>query len=85
MRDMYAVHKSIEQEYMGSMTDDPQNNVSPGFWISIADFFRQNKQLLQQRRLYNALISAGTVNLAQQLCGGRIHTIDFHSHVLTRR
>lgn len=69
MRDMYAMHKSIEQEYMGSVYGDPHATLYPGFWWTISDFFRQFRQLFQQRRLYNAVISTSTVNLAQQLCG----------------
>ncbi|KAJ4862128.1 sugar transporter domain-containing protein [Trichoderma breve] len=44
------------------------------------DFLRQFTQLFQQRRLYNALISTSTVNLAQQLCG--INVLAFYSGTL---
>jgi MFS family permease len=76
LRDMYAVYKSIEQENIG-MNEESHANQSPGFWWTIRDFFMQFKQLFQQRRLYNALISAGTVNLAQQLCG--VNVFAFYS------
>ena len=77
LRDMYAVYKSIEQESMGTMSQDPRANLSPGFWWTIWDFCLAFKQLFQQRRLYNALISAGTVNLAQQLSG--VNVFAFYS------
>lgn len=77
LRDMYAVYKSIEQESMGSMNQDPRANLSPGFWWTMWDFCLSFKQLFQQRRLYNALISAGTVNLAQQLSG--VNVFAFYS------
>lgn len=76
-RDIYAVHKSIEQEYLGHMSHDPAAKLSPGFWYSMMDFGRSFKQLFQQRRLYNALISTATVNLAQQLCG--VNVFAFYS------
>lgn len=77
LRDMYAVYKSIEQESMGAMNQDPRSNLSPGFWWTMWDFCLAFKQLFQQRRLYNALISAGTVNLAQQLSG--VNVFAFYS------
>lgn len=77
LRDMYAVYKSIEQESMGAMNSDPRANLSPGFWWTMWDFCLAFKQLFQQRRLYNALISAGTVNLAQQLSG--VNVFAFYS------
>lgn len=76
LRDMYTVYKSLEQEYIG-MNEEAAANQSPGFKWAILDFFHQFKQLFQQRRLYNALISAGTVNLAQQLCG--VNVLAFYS------
>ena len=71
LRDMYTVHKSIEQEYMGMVSGDGRSKLSPGFWWTMRDFVRQFKQLFQQRRLYNAVMSTSTVALAQQLCGGK--------------
>ncbi|XP_044717245.1 sugar transporter domain-containing protein [Hirsutella rhossiliensis] len=78
LRDLYLVHKALEQERVGISDWDPQNAaLSPGFvWVT-RDFFTQFKQLFQQRRLYNALISASTVNLAQQLCG--VNVLAFYS------
>jgi hypothetical protein len=71
LRDMYTVHKSIEEEYMGSVINNAHAKLSPGFWWTIRDFGRQFRQLFQQRRLYNAVMSTSTVALAQQLCGGK--------------
>lgn len=73
LRDMYTVHKCIEQEYMGDVITNFHVGLSPGFWWAMRDFFRQWKQLFQQRRLYNALMSTSTVSLAQQLCGGSFY------------
>lgn len=77
LRDMYAVYKSIEQESMGAVTDDPRANSHPGFWWAMWDFCLAFKQLFQQRRLYNAVIAAATVNLAQQLSG--VNVFAFYS------
>lgn len=82
LRDMYAVYKSIEQETMAPMDQDLQANLSPGFWWTIWDFCMKFKQLFQQRRLYNALISAAVVNLAQQLSG--VNVFAFYSNELVR-
>lgn len=68
---MYLVYKSLENESMGLGDLDANAFRSPGFFWVIRDFLRQYRQLFQQRRLYNALISASTVNLAQQLCGSK--------------
>ena len=62
---------------MGSLSQDPNANLSPGFWWALWDMCMAFKQLFQQRRLYNALISAGTVNLAQQLSG--VNVFAFYS------
>lgn len=78
---MYAVYKSIEQEFMGMRDDDPNVNLSPGFWWTIWDFCTQFRQLFIHRRLYNALLSAGVVNLAQQLCGGNARSQSLRLHV----
>lgn len=80
LRDMYAVHKSIEQEYMGEVINNSHAKLSPGFWWTIRDFFRQFRQLFQQRRLYNAVMSTSTVALSQQLCG--VNVIAFYSGTL---
>jgi hypothetical protein len=69
---MYLVYKSLENESMGLGNLDAHAFRSPGFFWVIRDFFRQYAQLFQQRRLYNAVISTATVNLAQQLCGSKI-------------
>ncbi|KAH8174787.1 sugar transporter domain-containing protein [Sarocladium implicatum] len=80
LRDMYTVHKSIEQEYMGMISGDGRSKLSPGFWWTMRDFVRQFKQLFQQRRLYNAVMSTSTVALSQQLCG--VNVIAFYSGTL---
>jgi hypothetical protein len=72
LRDIYVVHKSIEQEYMGEVIHNTHAKLSPGFWWTIRDFFRQFRQLFQQRRLYNAVMSTSTVSISQQLCGGEL-------------
>ncbi|KAG9250536.1 sugar transporter [Emericellopsis atlantica] len=82
LRDMYAVYKSIEQESMGAMTADSRAHLNPGFWWTIRDFLLAFRQLFQQRRLYNALISAATVNVAQQLSG--VNVFAFYSTELVR-
>ncbi|KAL6898860.1 MFS general substrate transporter [Trichoderma evansii] len=71
LRDMYLVYKSLENESMSLGNLDANAFRSPGFFWVIRDFLRQYMQLFQQRRLYNALISTSTVNLAQQLCGSK--------------
>lgn len=65
------MYKSLENESMGLGNLDANAFRSPGFFWAIRDFLRQYRQLFQQRRLYNALISTSTVNLAQQLCGSK--------------
>ncbi|KAH6891067.1 hypothetical protein B0T10DRAFT_605400 [Thelonectria olida] len=80
LRDIYVVHKSIEQETMGEFHEDPSALLSPGFWWAVWDFLLQFRQLFEQRRLRNALISSSVVNLAQQLCG--INIIAFYSGTL---
>lgn len=57
--------------------------LSPGFWWTMRDFLRQFRQLFQQRRLYNAIISSSVVNLAQQLCGSKSYTRPLHKEPRT--
>ncbi|KAK7397661.1 hypothetical protein QQX98_012972 [Neonectria punicea] len=83
LRDIYVVHKSMEQETLGGLQEDLSAMLSPGFWWTIRDFFRQFRQLFQQRRLYDAVISTSVVNLAQQLCG--INVIAFYFGTLFSR
>ncbi|KAF7544041.1 hypothetical protein G7Z17_g10261 [Cylindrodendrum hubeiense] len=83
LRDIYVVHKSIEQETLGGVEEELAAMLSPGFWWTLRDFFRQFRQLFQQRRLCNAVISSSVVNLAQQLCG--INVIAFYSGTLFNR
>ncbi|KAK2590741.1 hypothetical protein QQS21_011573 [Conoideocrella luteorostrata] len=83
LRDMYVVHKSIEYENMDLSELDPHVFKSPGFFWVIRDFWRQYVQLFQRRRLRNAVISASTVNLAQQLCG--VNVCAFYSGTLFNR
>ncbi|KAF6809423.1 hypothetical protein CSOJ01_06901 [Colletotrichum sojae] len=78
LRDIYLVHKSIEQEEMESRQVDPR--VVPDFLSTMSGFLRQYKQLFLRRRLRNALTSSSTVALAQQLCG--INALAFYSGFL---
>ncbi|RCI11556.1 hypothetical protein L249_7568 [Ophiocordyceps polyrhachis-furcata BCC 54312] len=80
LRDLYMVYKALEQERVGVLSWDPHLSTSPGFFWVIRDFLAQYWQLFRRRRLYNALLSACTVNLAQQLCGGESV---FHSMFLS--
>ncbi|KAF7524145.1 hypothetical protein G7054_g11524 [Neopestalotiopsis clavispora] len=60
-KDMYLLHKSIEEEYKGfGAPSEPGRHVN---------FFTKFFDLFTQRRLRNALTSSSTVALAQQLCG----------------
>ncbi|GJC77536.1 putative polyol transporter 1 [Colletotrichum liriopes] len=81
LRDIYLVHKSLEQEELPNSDTDSQP--AQGFISTIAGFFRQWGQLFHQRRLRNALISSSTVALAQQLCG--INVLAFYSGTLFNR
>lgn len=72
LRDLYVVYKAVEQEHVGMGDLDENANRSPGFFWVMRDFLLQFTQLFQQRRLYNAAISSSTVNLVQQLCGGKL-------------
>ncbi|KAI1845842.1 hypothetical protein JX265_011262 [Neoarthrinium moseri] len=72
-KDMYLLHKSIEEEYMflrsvGTGTETPPS------------FLSKFRQLFTVRRLRNALSSSSTVALAQQLCG--INVSAFYSGTL---
>ncbi|KAL7951280.1 MFS general substrate transporter [Trichoderma barbatum] len=80
LRDMYVVYKSLEQNSMGLGDLDAHAFRSPGFTWVMRDFLGQYAQLFRQRRLYNAVISTSTVNLAQQLCG--INVLAFYSGYL---
>ncbi|KAK2014399.1 hypothetical protein LZ32DRAFT_195727 [Colletotrichum eremochloae] len=81
LRDIYLVHKSLEQEELPS--GDVSSQSVQGFVVTIAGFFRQWRQLFLRRRLRNALISSSTVALAQQLCG--INALAFYSGTLFTR
>ena len=77
MRDMYLVIKSTEAEHLDFCGYDARAVMSPGiFWV-LRDFIRQFAQLFQRRRLFNAVVAAGVVNLAQQLCG--VNVFAFYS------
>lgn len=67
LRDIYLVHKSIEQEEVPGGVANLK--YIPGFVSTVVGFLRQWRQLFLERRLRNALISSSTVALAQQLCG----------------
>ncbi|KZL80399.1 glycosyl hydrolase [Colletotrichum incanum] len=81
LRDIYLVHKSLEQEELPS--SDTNSQPVQGFISTVAGFFRQWRQLFLRRRLRNALISSSTVALAQQLCG--INVLAFYSGTLFNR
>jgi len=81
LRDIYLVHKSLEQEELPS--GDVRSQSAQGFVVTITGFFRQWKQLFLRRRLRNALISSSTLALAQQLCG--INVLAFYSGTLFSR
>ncbi|KAK1986497.1 hypothetical protein LZ30DRAFT_280621 [Colletotrichum cereale] len=81
LRDIYLVHKSLEQEELPS--GDANSQLAQGFFVTVAGFFRQWRQLFLRRRLRNALISSSTVALAQQLCG--INVLAFYSGTLFSR
>lgn len=87
MKDMYVLHKTIEEEY-----NPPKSGLSPGqrshkqeppeqsspeqgsqqtHITTNIGFGKKFVQLFRKRRLRNALISSSTVNLAQQLCGSK--------------
>lgn len=67
MRDIYLLHKSIEQELQGQGAPSrPARGVN---YNGLGDFFMQFVDLFRKRRLRNALISSSIVALAQQLCG----------------
>ncbi|KAF6828555.1 hypothetical protein CPLU01_08424 [Colletotrichum plurivorum] len=81
LRDIYLVHKSIEQEETENRHVDPR--FVPDFLPTVRGFLRQYKQLFLRQRLRNALISSSTVALAQQLCG--INALAFYSGLLFNR
>ncbi|PHH80329.1 hypothetical protein CDD80_1968 [Ophiocordyceps camponoti-rufipedis] len=83
LRDLYMVYKALEQERVGVLSWDPHVSLSPGFFWVMRDFLSQYGQLFRRRRLYNALLSACTVNLAQQLCG--VNVFVFYSGSLFTR
>ncbi|KAI1132243.1 sugar transporter-domain-containing protein [Nemania abortiva] len=58
MKDMYLLHKTIEQEI---------REINLG--VRERSVFTKFGQLFTRRRLRNALVSTSVVNLAQQLCG----------------
>ncbi|KAK2064412.1 hypothetical protein LY76DRAFT_532982 [Colletotrichum caudatum] len=81
LRDIYLVHKSLEEEELPS--GDASSQSVQGFVVTITGFFRQWRQLFLRRRLRNALISSSTLALAQQLCG--INVLAFYSGTLFSR
>ncbi|KAK5629223.1 hypothetical protein RRF57_004938 [Xylaria bambusicola] len=66
MKDIYLLHKTIEQEGREIGLDTLESSV-----------FTKLGQLFTRRRLRNALISTSVVNLSQQLCG--INVAAFYS------
>ncbi|ELQ37640.1 sugar transporter [Pyricularia oryzae Y34] len=76
LRDLYLMHKSIEQEeYLGLPKMSKQ--MRRGFFGRVVEYGMLIQQLFAERRLRNALISSCTVNLCQQLCG--INILAFYS------
>ncbi|GAP88037.2 putative sugar transporter [Rosellinia necatrix] len=76
MKDIYLLHKTIEQE---------SKEIGIGF--SEDSVFTKFGQLFTRRRLRNALISTSVVNLAQQLCGINVSAFysgDFFFSVLPK-
>lgn len=67
MKDMYLLHKTIEQEIR-----------EMGLGLGERSVFIKFGQLFKQRRLRNALISTSVVNLAQQLCGSKFTIYRYH-------
>ncbi|KAI0112077.1 sugar transporter-domain-containing protein [Nemania sp. FL0031] len=66
MKDMYLLHKTIEQEIQEIKLGHRESSV-----------FTKFGQLFTKRRLRNALVSTSVVNLSQQLCG--INVAAFYS------
>ncbi|TLD10683.1 hypothetical protein PgNI_06495 [Pyricularia grisea] len=76
LRDLYLMHKSIEQEeYLGP--PKTVKRIRRGFVGRVVEYGMLIQQLFAERRLRNALISSSTVNLCQQLCG--INILAFYS------
>ncbi|KAI6294441.1 hypothetical protein MCOR03_005793 [Pyricularia oryzae] len=76
LRDLYLMHKSIEQEeYLGLPKTSKQ--MRRGFFGRVVEYGMLTQQLFAERRLRNALISSSTVNFCQQLCG--INILAFYS------
>ncbi|KAI0856938.1 sugar transporter-domain-containing protein [Xylaria cubensis] len=74
MKDIYLLHKTIEEESRVFDLDRDESNILSKFG-----------QLFTRRRLRNALISTSVVNLAQQLCGINVaafYSSDFFLSVL---
>lgn len=71
LRDLYVVVKDLERDGLLVISANGPERGSPGFLPAMQDFCRQFVHLFTRRRLQNALISTSTVNLAQQLCGGK--------------
>lgn len=65
MKDMYLLHKTIQQEIR-----------EMGLGLGESSVFTKFGQLFHRRRLRNALISTSVVNLAQQLCGSKSQSIN---------
>ncbi len=68
---MYLVYKAIELEDL-ARPDNPDgySSLDPhGVVSKVRQFLTQYRQLFQERRLRNALVSSSTVALVQQLCG----------------
>ncbi|KAK7998335.1 putative phosphoprotein phosphatase X-1 [Apiospora arundinis] len=83
LKDIYLLHKTIEEEHRWQQQQqqqqperEPHSKETPASPSSTGGFF----DLFTQTRLRNALISASTVALSQQLCG--INVSAFYSGTL---
>ncbi|RYO81805.1 hypothetical protein DL762_006930 [Monosporascus cannonballus] len=74
MKDMYILHKTIEEEYsMLGWDHEREQETQQKHNMESLGFGRKFFALFTNRRLRNALISSSTVGLAQQLCGSAVN------------
>lgn len=80
LRDIYLLHKSIEQEHSQNKrqsTAEFAKSMRTEKYQGLGEFCKQYSQLFSVMRLRNALISCSIVALAQQLCG--VNILAFYS------
>ncbi|KAI1845763.1 hypothetical protein JX266_008128 [Neoarthrinium moseri] len=80
MRDIYVLHKSVQEEFEAAEHGNPSELQHSSVFMGFKDFSSQVIELFQKPRLRNALISTSIVSLAQQLCGIKI--LAFYSGTL---